>query len=313
MRGLLRKEWLGWLSFTSAGKLAAVLMLVLLLMWALKLGHGTQKKLWLYTLVMTVLCSFPVTAACLMLYQTKFYDYEWIWNLVPMTAMIAAAGCLLMDKVWEDKACTARLQEDKADGDASRRIRSLSRREKGLLAAGAVGVLLLCGRLGNPEWTVQDLGERRKEIARVLSVVKEGAQEEICLWAPREVMEQARSLDGDITLVYGRNMWQAHMNAFSYDSYTPEVTRLFLWMEMAPIYGSLQVPAEDGRAAVPEMAPPKGELIDGLECVEIAKAQGVNRILLPGTMSPEAVEAFEDYLHTKADRAGDYYLLRIAP
>lgn len=291
MSDLLRKAFLGWQDFTGAGKLAALLLLVLFLLWILKLGRGPRKRLWFYSLVMTVLCIVPVTAVCLMLYQTKFYDYQWIWTLVPMTAMISCGGCLLWQWVQDKK--------------------ELGKMQKIVLLLAALCVVLLCGRLGNPKWTVKDTRIQRAEIGQVLRAVKGDASETICLWAPKEVMEQARSLDGDITLVYGRNMWQAHMNAFAYDTYTLEQTRMFAWMEMAPIYGSVEVPAEQGHAAVFADEPEQGEILDGLACADEALALGANRILLPGTMFAEAVEAFEQHLGTKAQRVGAYYLLQI--
>ena len=74
--------WLGWKSFISNGKLAALLLAALIFLWYNR--KQVERKLLVYTSVMAVCCILPVTAVVLMGYQTKFYDYEWIWSLVPL-------------------------------------------------------------------------------------------------------------------------------------------------------------------------------------------------------------------------------------
>ena len=88
MRELLRNAWLGWQNYTDDGKLAALLLAALLFLW-LRNKKVSQKGFLSYAVLMTACCIFPVTAVLLMLYQTKFYDYQWIWSLVPVTPVIA--------------------------------------------------------------------------------------------------------------------------------------------------------------------------------------------------------------------------------
>ena len=44
----------------------------------------------------------PVTAVGLMLYQTKFYDYEWVWSIVPLTAMTGFAVTVFVTDILKE-------------------------------------------------------------------------------------------------------------------------------------------------------------------------------------------------------------------
>ena len=88
MTELLRNAWMGWQDYTEDGKLVALLLAVLLFLWLTGKGKK-QGTLVLYSSLAVFCCILPVPAVFLMLYQTKFYDYEWIWSLVPLTGMTA--------------------------------------------------------------------------------------------------------------------------------------------------------------------------------------------------------------------------------
>ena len=90
MTELLKNAWLGWRDFTTAGKMAALFLIALLFLWV-NYKKVKQKVFLIYTTVSAACCMIPVTAVGLMLYQTKFYDYEWVWSIVPLTAMTGFA------------------------------------------------------------------------------------------------------------------------------------------------------------------------------------------------------------------------------
>ena len=96
MNELLNNAWSGWLDYMGAGKLAGLAFLLLLLLWLLHLGNRRQQFLCGYSLIFLAVCICPVTAGLLMLYQTKFYDYEWIWSLIPLTVLLACGGTVLL-------------------------------------------------------------------------------------------------------------------------------------------------------------------------------------------------------------------------
>ena len=95
------------------GKLFAVLLLLLLLCFLWKLGEGKQKDLFSYGGIAAAACIFPLTAVLLMLWQTKFYDYEFVWTIVPLTALIACAGVLACNSstrnTAESVSCASKL------------------------------------------------------------------------------------------------------------------------------------------------------------------------------------------------------------
>lgn len=289
MGELLRNAWLGWLNASKAGKLGGALLLVLLLTWAFQLGRDRQKDLLRYATVMTIACIFPVTAGILMLWQTRFYDYEWIWTAVPVTGMIACGCVLLLDFIWNGE---------------------WKKIQKGIVTAMALGLLLLCGRLNNPEWTVRDLAQERRSVAAVLQELRKAGDGELCLWAPKEVIAQARSIDPQITLLYGKNMWEEHLNAYSYDVYDQDRRDLYVWMVMIGRYGTLDVPVATDVDVVGERLQP-GSQLDGLACMRKALGLGVNRTLLPGNMSGEALDTLRAELGAEVTKVGEYWLVVI--
>ena len=165
---LLKNAWNGWLLRSGQGKLAALLLCVLLLAWLLKLGNERQRKTFLFGAIAAPLCIFPVSAVLFMLYQTRFYDYEWIWGVVPMTAVIALGVVLLLECLKQTKA---------------------SKKQKLATVLLGLAIILLCSSLGKPKWTIEDQTKTRAEVANVLAQVRNYAGGEICLWAPKEVME----------------------------------------------------------------------------------------------------------------------------
>ncbi len=174
-----------------------------------------EKRLLRLTAVLSALVLFPVSGACLMLYQTRFYSYPWIWSLVPVTLCIAWGGVRLL---WEHTG------QRRRDGKA------------GLRLAAGVGVLLvlflLLGNLGRIRTVSEEEeagGSRARQVAAYLQEVP-GAQETL-LWGPHTVLEAVRQQNGEIRVLYGRNMWEPEAAAYAYDSYTPEEQRLFDWME----------------------------------------------------------------------------------
>lgn len=291
MRELLRNAWMGWLAMSDRGKLGALLLLMFLLAWLWKLGSKRQKELIWFGALLTGLCIFPLTAACLMLYQTRFYDYEWIWTLVPVTGILACGGVLLLGQL--NKA-------------------SCGKGKKLAIAGMALMVLLLCGRLGNPGTTIQDVGLQRREVAQVLEKLNEAADGTILLWAPKEVMEHARSLDANVNLLYGRNMWQKHLNAFSYDGYAQEQRDLYVWMQLAGAYQRLDVPVPADLDVVGE-APKAGTTIEGIPCIRKAMELGATQILLPGSLPEESMDELEQELGIKPMRLEQYWLLSCEP
>ena len=292
MQELLNNAWAGWQAYMEAGKYGALLLLVLFVLW---FGREAckEKLLLIYTTIMTVGCVFPVSAALLMKYQTRFYDYEWIWSYVPLTLMVAYGGVIFLYEQWEKQT----------ENSVGRR----NYRQKGILLVAVVLLITLCGRMGKPlsdTISAQEYKTVQKIVAELTAESLESeatvsAEEEICLWAPQEIMNMVRSINPNIGLVYGRNMWDAKLGANFYEGYGEVEERLYLWMCNAEETGTLTCALEDETH------------LDVVNCVEDARAVGVNRILLPGTIEEEEIRMLSRTLQIVVKELQGYYLLEI--
>lgn len=309
MTEILHNAWSGWTGYTNDGKLPVLLMAVLLFLWFDR-KRKEQRAFLVYASVMTVCCILPVTAAMLMLYQTKFYNYEWIWSLVPATA-VTAFGLTIF---WTEYQ----------DGNAGQWKKALP------VTLLMLAVLLFCGSLGKPVWDREGQKEERARAYAVVGQLSErGAGERLCLWAPREIMEYAREKDAGILLPYGRNIWDGFLNAYSYDGYEEDTVMLEQWMENLSMTGEADMDAggpertdsaaaQSGQAAEAlteeedtESGPPAKRTVTLEECVGKALEQGVNCIMIAAESSDEAVSRMETALGTKAEVLEGYYLFVI--
>ena len=282
MTELLRNAWNGWRAYTDPGKLAALLLVSLVFLW-IYYKRVPRKEFLIYT-TMTEVCSiFPVTPAALMLYQTRFYDYEWIWSIVPLTAVTAYGATLFLEQQWRD-----------ADGGGWRKALPVT-----LLLLLAV---LLCGNLGeNGEESAQKNAEKAESETVVQMIGEAWPEEDICLLAPRKILEYAREADGRLRLAYGRNMWDISLNGYAYDTYDRKTSDLYRWMGWAEQSAGVWMPEED-----------REEMLATVERrAEDAVELGVNCILLPEGVPGEIRERMEAALGTRAEEMDDYIVFAL--
>lgn len=209
---MIERAWNGWQNYTDNGKFAALVMAVVVyLFWGTKI-KGPKSRLVMYAGVMILVCICPVTAVILMKYQTAFYDYRWIWSMVPVTAVIALGGTVFLTEQWRP----------------GKGWHSLG--YNAILTLASVLLLFLCGGLGKGSVDAEQAKKDRAHGEAVLELVRQQCDGDICLWAPADILEYAR-LEGDMELLYGRNMWDIALNAYSYDTYSAEEVELYHWME----------------------------------------------------------------------------------
>lgn len=280
MTELMKNAWLGWLDFTTGGKLAALFLAALVYLW-LTGKWKEHRSLFFYALFTALCCILPVTAAVLMLYQTRFYNYVWLWSLVPMTAVTAWAAVEVISQLWE-KLCAARWKR----------------------WFTAVALLLIVPVLssGSVKNIFDPAGEQRerRQAQEVLTEMLDLREGEMCLWAPREILAYAREFDGSVRLLYGRNMWDAYLGAYTYDIYPDELRELYLWMENVNGSGLAEVEDED-----------LGKLVlKGSDCVATALDAGADHILLPGRLEPDVAEELAETVGVELKQVGEYYLLK---
>lgn len=278
MTELIRNAWLGWQEYTEPGKLAALLLVSLIYLWFA--GNGReQRRLYSYAALMTVINIVPFTAAVLMLYQTRFYDYIWVWGLVPVTAVIAWAFTECVSRCWNEF--------------------QPSSWKRGLpVTALLLAAVVLSGSLGKlPFDRDQDERAHAREVLEELSGRQDGT---ICLWAPREIMEYARELDGSVQLVYGRNMWDASLNAYAYDTYPQELRDAYLWMELTDASGEAKADMGEERGTV---------ILNGADSLETALRAGANCILLPSKLESSVAAELAETVGGNVSTIEGYFLL----
>ncbi len=286
MQELLRNAVNGWIEYTDAGKYAVLFLGVLMCYWY-RLACAGQRKgqpLMIYASIMAIAVIFPPTAVILMKYQTGFYDYKWLWSVVPVTPVIAWGAAGLYLDIYRS------------------RFRGKLLKPAGLAAMG-LAVIFLCGNLNIGGCEGTDTADSKAGTAKLLDNLEEaGNTEDICLWAPREIMAHIRGLSGEIRLLYGRNMWDVALNAYAYDVYDPETVALYEWME--------GLAADEGSDLTEEAE------LAACVVIETALNKGVNCIVIPEEVT-DKISAFVtdvaeemNFSVTIKDAEG-YYIYRI--
>lgn len=164
---------------------------------------------------MAVLLLFPLTAFLIDKYRTDYYNYASVWSLLPVTVVIALGLTEALDTLLHT--------------DAGR-----GRYGKYVVCAGLVLLLALCGTVSPffTDWKQSDGFEKiraeEKEVLEILSGMQE--ERDVCIWAPDEVVETARAYDGNLKLLYGRDMWNNALSGYTYDVYDETRKKLYDWM-----------------------------------------------------------------------------------
>ena len=327
----IQMAWLGWKNYTNDGKLVALLLASLLFLWydifipwydIFIPQYDVRKKVgkpsfFGYTIVITICCIFPVTAGLLMVYQTQFYDYEWIWSLVPVTAAIAYGATFFLGECWNSSA------ESKGDLPYQDGFKMTQWRRGIPMTMLLLAIIVLSGGLGRPSWDRKgQAAEREKAYVILDQIMALSSEGEICLWAPREIMAYAREHDGRIRLPYGRNMWDISLNAYAYDTYDEQTKALYQWMEQAGKADTI-----DAADAIDIMdnvdAMDAIDTVDAIDtdtigtntvsvsleaCIQYAQDAGVDCVVLPEAVSQETIQRIETALHTKARLLEGYWI-----
>lgn len=187
-----------------------------------------EKRLLRLAAVLLVLILFPVSAFVLMLYQTRFYSYSWIWSLMPVTLLISWGSVTVL---WKHTG------QNRRDGRVGWR-----------LTAGVavfLALLLLTGNLGSIKTVSEEEKAQRSRDGQVAAYLQElPGIEKTLLWGPRSVLETVRRQSSEVKVLYGRNMWDPAVAAHAYDTYPIEQQRLFDWVEAIEKGDAYEVPLE---------------------------------------------------------------------
>lgn len=223
----------GYLQYAN-GMYTGVFFVAMLFLWLVcyeKFAAKTEGKktdgrkgLFLYALAMTVLVLCPVSAFFLLKYQTAFFTYSQLFLLIPMTPVMAWAFT---------EAVTVVL--GKMPVKLSKTSKRSAQVPEVLAVIVVAFVLFMAGNVSVASEPTAATENDKKIPAGVLEVLKElcdgetDLEKELIL-APDEVLEYARAYSADIKLLYGRNMWQKELNAYTYDTYAPELEEVHAWL-----------------------------------------------------------------------------------
>ena len=218
MAELFKRVQEGYTQYITYGKYLVLVFAALIYLWNQK--KEKTKPLLLYGICSLFLVIFAPTAMALVKYQTYYYDYPWLFGLVPVTVLIAwGAVCFLME-------CRKTAEESK------------SGKKIGILSVVLLlGILFLCGNMtgsvNGKKKTAEEAEQALQSTEEILSLVHEKSAnaDNICIWGPKEVLEYMRAVDPSVTLLYGRTMWEPSLGGYTYDTYSEEQNALYQWME----------------------------------------------------------------------------------
>lgn len=267
---LLKNACLGWQNYLSAEKLIFFFFLILLIFW-LRNKWDDYRLILTYSLCASALCIFPPTAVGLMLYQTKYYDYQWILAFIPINIVIALGGTLILCQI-----------------KANKKLKAV---EKWGIFVVLLAILLLSGNKLEKDGKVRDT---KMEKERTLEVLREIPVNQAVLWAPDTILEYSRELRPDIKLLYGRDMFEKDVEGFSFDKYEENTIACHDWMVWAQVYYDIS-----------------GFPVDDIVWFDWIVEKGVNTVILPANLKESTRKRIERHYHTESKKVGDYYLLTI--
>ena len=184
--------------------------------------NNIQRTFWLYGLASVTLFMIPVTGMFFLIYQTRFYDYGWGWSMVPLTAMLAIG---VVEFVFEQLKPGTMIA-----GEGLKEKGVLPARLCALLAAAAVFFML--GNQGGMQQVSEEELQIRQESEELLQYMEEQKLlQDSILWGPQNILQYLRSHSGEVTLFYGRDMWDPKSGAYDYDIYDDAEIGCYNWIE----------------------------------------------------------------------------------
>lgn len=304
-------------------------MLVLALaaaVWILVLREKKNSvRVALLALGMSLALWIPITGMILMKLQTSFYGYESLWSgLVAVPALIALGGVVFLQ--WEERRAVHPEEEVESE-KKPRHLKKVENAEETVahsmrsdqtklgngtqdvkLAMGAALVFLaifLLGSMGRIQVVDANENDNTTELRQLISMVvmeqsKGGDIGRDKLWAPSEIVLKAREMNGDITLLYGRDLWEGEAAAYSYDSYEADSIALYEFMESLKEGDPYDAITDE---AAYETAMSDRGIIDGM-VIAYAKMMGSGLWVMPKSAESRvnyALEVLEEEYGYKVD------------
>ncbi len=281
----------GMETYFSNDKTIVILVCVLLLLWMAEKKQSSEvnNRFLVYSAGMSLMLLFPVTAVLAVIYQSAYYDYEWVWSMVPVAAVVGYGGALFYEKAEKEK------------------------HGKLIWWLALLVLLFFCGNQGCLKTATGDTAKSNALTREIVSVIKADADMAVpILWGPKDIMQDLRRETGEIRLAYGMDMWDPKAGAYDYESYSPELIRAYEWMN------SVSTLAMESGGAEEAVLYEKYEIVEQLpEIFSSIMESGVNVIVLPDSTSEKLdaiiLETIENkYINVQKEYVERYvvYLLK---
>ncbi|MCR5255675.1 MAG: hypothetical protein K6D96_07045 [Acetatifactor sp.] len=233
-----------------------------------------KKSFQIYGLIMFLALICPVTGALLWKYQTRFFDYLNLLYLMPVSVITAYGAVKIYDLINE------KIQK------------------RYMFYIFFALVVYISGNFGLESITELDRSEEDLSRAKVLleAVSEEAQGQRVIIWGPEFLMENVRILSENIYPVYGRDMFEESIKAYTYDTYDEDV--IFLYEAMSALENKADAtevesnPSTEGKALISGNYADKSadEILN--KALDIAEKNGVYAILIPAG-ADEAAEVIE--------------------
>lgn len=199
----------GMETYFAHDKMVVILIAGLLILWLgeKKASNPECNRLLIYSAFMSCLLLVPLTAVFAVIYQSAYYDYEWVWSMVPVAAVVAYSGVRLYEKKEKE------------------------RHGKVFWWLCVLLLVFFCGNQGRLQMATTEEQENSVSAEKILIVLENATDiDRPVLWGASHIMQEVRQKTGDILLVYGKDMWDPKAGAYDYEAYSEELTQAYEWM-----------------------------------------------------------------------------------
>lgn len=210
-----------------SGKYLALTIVGIFFLWLLgkyKKNEKTREMLF-FGIVMSFLVIVPLSGFVLSTYQTQFFGYRHLLLLLFPMVFIPWS---LTEAVEQGVSLVKRNAED---GELAKEKPWIVR----LVGIAVVVCLLMVSGNLITEGVDTNFSIVKEKMPTKVVEVLELLEDGDVVAAPNLIVEYARSYDGDIKLIYGRDMWQPALRAYTYNVYDETTCEIYRWMQNEPL------------------------------------------------------------------------------
>lgn len=182
--------------------------------------------MFLYAAVTTLLISVPFTAAALRIFQTVFFQYEYLWALVPIIPVIAAALANLLVNSANIKAAPFK------------KILFI------ICAVALAGIIFVLGNKPAGSDKTDPIA-KNKDYQKSIPVMEyleaeslNHVNQELCILAPEGLTEYVHIYGSHVVTLFGKDLWDGYLTPYNYTLYSDDIMTLHNWSNLWDVYGT---------------------------------------------------------------------------